>query len=79
MEKFSNDVANLWNKTHGPARQENLMDALKQGQRVFVSFDGRNPQPLNKDFHGLSEEEIFEMARQLESFQSLEDDGYESE
>ena len=79
MEKFSNDVANLWNKTHGPARQENLMEALKQGQRIFVSFDGRNPQPLNKDFHGLSEEEIFEMARQLESFQSLEDDGYESE
>ena len=78
FEKFSSemDLANLWEKTHGGARIENLKEALKYSRRVFISFDGRNPKPLT-EFHNLSQEEIEEMARQLKSFQ-VEDDGYES-
>ena len=81
MDKFSADMdlRNLWGKTHGPSRRNNIIEALKYSRRIFVSFDGRNPKPLNEEFHGLSEEEIFEMVRQLKCLELPQDDGYESE
>ena len=81
MEKFSKymDLANLWGKSHVVSRQQNLLEALKYGQRIFISFDGKNPRPFKpEDIKKLSEEEIFEMSNQLKSFEVLEDDGNES-